>query len=269
MYFFIIPRTPLKKRTSLRQDLWQSTLQSLINQKSKNWKAIIIGDTRSDNLELDNFISLDYDNFTKKEKIKIALDYIKVNPYLNPTYLIRLDDDDIISRTILSDIDSIKVKYDCYCDRYHTYIDLMYMKISHLKNSWMPNTVIHKYEHAIKPCGSMNIPLILQDHNEYWHEYYSNRNVYWSKMEYPIYFRILTPSSITSGLSNVDDINGYNNYLKYLNGYGPWISLNSELSFFNSLLQLSNRYFSSKPKLNWIHWVFNKVKYLINIFKLR
>ena len=54
----------------------------------------------------------------------MALDYIKNNPTLNPEYLIRFDDDDIFSETILNYIEQLPLKYDCYFDKYLSLIHI-------------------------------------------------------------------------------------------------------------------------------------------------
>src|ERR1700739_1921198 len=137
MYLFIIPRTPLKYRTSLRDELWEITKKSLIEQTSKNWRAIVVGNTKNDTLNSEYFTTLDFDDYPKLNKIEKALDYIKNDLIIKPEYLIRLDDDDFISGTILAEIDKLTQKHDCYFDTYHTYIDLIYLKISQRNNDWI------------------------------------------------------------------------------------------------------------------------------------
>ena len=119
MYLFIIPRTPIKYRNSLRDELWELTKKSLLTQTSNNWQAIIIGDTKNEDLNVEHFITINYDDYTKVDKIQKALDYIKNSFIIKPEYIIRLDDDDIISRTVLTEIDKLPAKFDCYFDSYH------------------------------------------------------------------------------------------------------------------------------------------------------
>ena len=107
MFVFIIARTPVKMRNSLRDELWKISLNSLMRQTSKNWKAIIVGDTNDDRLKTEFFISLNFDEYTKKEKIQIALDYLNTNYLVKPQYLIRFDDDDIFSDSILTYIEHL------------------------------------------------------------------------------------------------------------------------------------------------------------------
>lgn len=265
MFVFIIPRVPVKMRNSLRDELWEISKKSLLNQTSQNWKAIIIGDTKSDELNNENFINLNYDEYTKSEKIEMALDYLKNNPTLNPEYLIRFDDDDIFSETILKYIEQLPKKYDCYFDEYHSYIDSVYLKISHKKNSWIPNTAVHKYEHAINECGPSKTPLIVQDHSAYWHIYYRDKDIYLTSLKQSLYYRVLTPFSITAGINPTGNID-WNKYLVYLKGYGPWINYVSKNPFYNDLLEISNDFFKTKPVLNYVHWFVNKLKHIRKIF---
>lgn len=267
MFVFIIARTPLKMRNSLREELWQISKKSLQAQTSKNWKAIVVGDTSSDELSDEFFITLNYDDYPKREKLEIALEYLKNNATLKHDYLIRFDDDDIFSETILSDMEQLSKKYDCYFDEYHTYVDSVYLKLSQIKNSWIANTAIHKYEHAITVCGKSNLPLLIQDHSEYWHIYYSDKNVYKTKRTNPVYYRILTPFSITSSKNQEAGATDWNKHLQYLKGYGPWVSLANNYPFYKGLNAISKTYFESKPIIKNSYWLFNRIKYLKNYFK--
>lgn len=262
MFIFIIPRTPVKMRNSLRDDLWEISKNSLLNQTSQNWKAIIIGDTKSDELNSDYYITLNFDEYSKREKIEMALDYLKNNPTLNPDYLIRFDDDDVFSETILKHIEQLPLKYDCYFDEYHTYIDSVYLKISHKKNAWIANTAIHKYEHAITVCGKANMPLLMQDHSEYWHIYYKDKNACKMPKKNPVYYRVLTPFSITSTSCQSNGVVNWEKHGDYLKGYGPWGNLSKSFPFFENLKKVADTYFQSKPKLNKKYWFFNKLKHI-------
>jgi len=262
MFVFIIPRVPIKMRNSLRDELWEISKKSLLNQTSKNWKAIIIGDTKQENLNSEYFITLDFDDYSKKDKIKLALDFLKDNQSFQSEYLIRFDDDDIFSKKILLDIERLPNKYDCYYDEYHVYLDSVYLKLSHKKNSWIPNTAIHKYEHAITPCGKDNIQLLMQSHNEYWHIYYQNKNVFKTQKDNPLYFRNLTPFSLTSYNSNLKGKIDWGTHLKYLKGYGPWINLSKKYFFYYDLKKISNQFFVTKPDLNQFYWFFNWLKFI-------
>ena len=265
MFVFIIPRVPVKMRNSLRDELWEISKKSLLNQTSKNWKAIIIGDVSDEYLDTEFFITLNYDQYSKQEKLYKALEYIKNHSDINPKYLIRFDDDDFFSSNALSLFELLDRPYDCFFDKYHTYVDLVYLKISYKKNSWIPNTAVHKYEHAINECGPSKTPLIVQDHSAYWHIYYRDKDIYLTSLKQSLYYRVLTPFSITAGMNPTGNID-WNKYLVYLKGYGPWINYVSKNPFYNDLLEISNDFFKTKPVLNYVHWFFNKLKHIRKIF---
>jgi hypothetical protein len=262
MFVFIIPRTPLKKQNIVRESLWNLCVKSLIIQKSKNWKAIVIG--RNDlSINDHRFIFLEHDEIDKHAKIDYAINHIKQNLSKDAKYLIRLDDDDIISPNILNQIEKLGANYDCFYDEFHNYIDLAYLKISKKKNNWMANTVVHSIENALLKCGPKNIILINQDHSAYWHIHYKNKKSYCFKKNNPIYYRILTPFSVTSLISQSKAETDWKNYLKYLKGYGPWILLSKSLVYKNDLKKISSEHFKSIPKLPFSHWIINYLKYKI------
>lgn len=265
MFVFIIARTPLSYRNYLRDQLWELTKKSLINQTCSDWKAIIVGNTTEDDLPLDKFISLDFDNYTKGDKLKIAIDFIESGKMKKPDYIIRLDDDDIFSTEILTDIVRLNDDYDCYYDEFHTYIDLVYLKISQRKKSWLPNTMIHHYNHALKKCGPDNAILILQDHSKFWHHYYLDKKVYKARRNNPLYYRILSTSSITSLFQQNDQESSWTKHLNYLKGYGPWIKLPRKFIFFKELYVISTTNYEVKPKITIKNMIYNRAKFFKNI----
>jgi len=93
-FLFIIPRTPIQFRTELREKLWNLTVQSLLNQSYNNWKALIIDDF---NLIDGKLIYINSPAIKKGEKLQAALRIIE-NWENKPDYIIRFDDDDIISQ---------------------------------------------------------------------------------------------------------------------------------------------------------------------------
>jgi len=263
MFVFVIPRTPLKYRSPLRNELWSLSKKALISQTSQNWKAIIIGDTSGDKLPGDKFYTIPGDDYNKIEKLEMSLKFIESWP-IKPDYLIRLDDDDIISPVILSFIAQLPKKYACYYDSRHACIDLVYLKISFGKNLWFANTVIHKYEHAIEKCGKHNQKILLQHHDEYWHKYYSDKNTYAIPKDKAIYYRILSPFSITSALSSTDTTVKWSEHLTYLNGYGPWVPLADRFYYYEELKKISQTFFKIKPLRNIFYWILNHIKFLNN-----
>src|SRR6185437_13897891 len=232
MFVFLIPRVPTSLRNNLREDLWELCYANLMNQTSKNWKAIVIGHLSDKIPDNHHFILLEKDDGTKIEKLKLGLNYIKNTLPQKPDYVIRLDDDDIFSKDILKTIDCKSTDFDCIYDPWHASVDLVYMKISFRNNYWLPNTVIHSYPNAIQICGPVNTELILQDHSQFWHIYYKNKNCYLTSKKKPVYYRVLSPYTITSSTSQNKDNVDWKTHNIYLDGYGPWISINKNAFFF-------------------------------------
>jgi len=258
-FLFIIPRLPLRLRNPLRSSLYLLTINSLKRQKSKNWKAIIIGDEDSQNND-DHFIYINADDYTKIDKLKIALNYLNEFPEEKPEYLIRLDSDDIISEDYLFEIEQLKETYDLYYDEYHTCLDPIYEKISYKKKFWIANTAIHKFEYAVTKCGPNMETLFLQDHDLYWHYFYKNKKTYKSSRKKPLYYRILSPFTLTSSLSENNKEIIWQKYLTYLNSYGPWVSEPSVLKIFKNNEEIK-KISLSKPEKNKLYWIFNQTKY--------
>jgi hypothetical protein len=69
MFLFIIPRTPVSKRSPLRNELWELCKKSLMQQTSKNWKTIIVGDVTGEYLDPNHFIVIDFVDQPKSEKL--------------------------------------------------------------------------------------------------------------------------------------------------------------------------------------------------------
>ena len=243
---------------------WELCKKSLLQQTSKNWKAIIVGDTEGEYLDPEYFITINFTDRPKNEKLIKALDFVENELQNKPAYIIRLDDDDIISTTILKEIEDSKIQFDCFSDKRHVYLDPVFLKVSHSLGNWIPNTAIHKYEHAIKPSGPKNEKLIIQDHAVFWHHYYADKNLIYSKTGSPLYYRVLSPTSITSGSFSVDKKIDWNLHIKYLIGYGPWINLNKNFAFYKDLEKLSSSYFSGKPEVKTSYWIYNYLKFVKN-----
>lgn len=278
-FVFIIPLTPLKASNPFRQELFQLMLKSLNKQSSDNWQAILVGEF--DKTE-GNFIYIpakalepgyvikqrSLPSATDKHfKIDVALQYISNQP-VKPKYLIRLDDDDIFSPTFLS---SIKGKeFDCFADKFHTYYDVHSGRICQNAVPWLPNTIIHKYEHAItilpggktldEPTGA----LISWSHNIAFHEYYKDKNIFYAGKEHPIYLRTITPSSV-SFTQQQDKVK----YQEYMARYGDWYyrQVPEYEPYISELGVLAEKHFGNKIKRDF--GVFQALKDNINNHFLR
>jgi hypothetical protein len=210
-FIFIIPRTPKKHKTTIRESLWKITLQSLINQSYPSWKAIVVCNDLDEPL-IDNRIIYIKSSVKKKgEKINKAIYYI-TSKKIKVDFVIRLDDDDLIMPTTLED--SLKFNFDVYADRYHTFYDLSSGLLSIDKRKWLANTVIHKASHAFKICDDTGLHVINHDHSLMWHEYYKSKIIVYSKKTSPVYIRVLNPVSVSASESN-----DYDNYLSF---FGNW-----------------------------------------------
>ncbi len=264
MFLFLIPRTPVRYRNPVREELWLLCKKALLDQTSKDWKAIVIGDTKEDDLDPNHFLNIELDDCAKIAKLTKALSFID-SWEIKPEYLIRLDDDDIFSTVFLSLVQNLPLKYDCYFDISHACIDLVYLKASNNKNTWMPNTVIHKYKYALEKCGKNNTPLILQNHDEYWHIFYADKKVFSNSRNYPIYYRILTPFSITGSAGSQEKGFNWKEHINYLNGYGPWTDLPSKFYYHKNLKEISSKYFVDRPHVSILYWMFNKIKFVKNL----
>ena len=208
-FLFITPLTPLSHRTQLRSELFQCYLQALNKQTHHNWQALLIGE---EDKKEGNCIYIKTNSVTKQEKLMDAYEFILRMPE-KPDFIIRLDDDDVISPHIL-EIACTK-KFDCYADKHHLFYDITSAMTSRQKRNWLPNTIIHKAEHALAPFGPEGKPLFTHDHSKAWHVYYKGRKIKWASKRHPVYMRILSPTSISG---KVD----YTEYSEYLKGFGKW-----------------------------------------------
>jgi hypothetical protein len=234
-FIFITTLTPIYLQTVLRRKLFELYKQALLLQEYSNWEVILIGE---ENKKEENFIYLKSNEVGKSEKLKIAYDYLeKIDA--KPDFIIRLDDDDIISPKILQYANQFD--FDCLSDQFHTYYDVTTGDMSQQKRHWLPNTVIHKFEHAMMPYGEQKIPLFMHDHSQAWHRYYADKKVHFVDRKHPVYLRIISPTTITSRMDpnkaksyvDFDEVE----YKKYLATFGKWQRFDC-LDFSNYLDQL-------------------------------
>lgn len=221
-FLFIIPQSPKSSMTPFRQSLTEISLKSLKNQTSNDWEALLIGEEERTDGNI-NYISSPYK--TKEEKLNYFADWI-LKQENKPQYIIRFDDDDLISPFILEKVSTMN--FDCYADQWHWFYDTSSGNCSRQKRRWLPNTIIHKTEYALTAFGEYNKgitssgrkPILLQnDHSQTWHQFYSNKKIVFAKKNSPIYMRVLSPSSITAGNATEFD---RKNYEKYRKGFGTW-----------------------------------------------
>ncbi|MFN5458334.1 MAG: hypothetical protein ACK5AY_00350 [Bacteroidota bacterium] len=245
-FLFVTHVTPKNKRSTLRQSLFEIYNKALLNQSYPNWKLLQIGDhdfhdTRFLKISLDS-------NLDTQKQIENIFNRSDVTKFINDSdYLIKLDDDDIISPNILERLSNFKG--DLFYDEYHSFYDVCSSKSSFQRRPWIASTAVHKTEHAlskINDSGPDNIylnSLLYTDHSQIWHKYYSDKNIQSSNKNNPVYLRVLSPTSISSGcdafpLVSNDQIN-YIKYHNYLRKFGTWnISFISDFTDYkNDLLK--------------------------------
>lgn len=258
-FVFIIPLTPSNLQSAFRRRLFEIAVSALKSQKSDNWQALLVGEYEKidGNLVYIPAVISDPDykkhfrkdeRFTDKHfKIDVALRYIN-SQAVKPKYLIRLDDDDIISPTAISRITDFS--FDCYADKYQALIDSMTGKICFGEYPWFANTIIHKYEHSVtivpvadeyQPEGS----LINGRHDVAFHKYYSDKKVFYSSKLRPLYLRTLTMDSIS--INKRDDNLRYSQWIKSYGAGWYYHKLDEFEPYVSEILKLSSEHFNAKP----------------------
>lgn len=209
-YCFIIPRTPDRYRTVVRDDLWLLTKKSLREQKFSDWTALIVYDDNEEMESDQRFEYLQSEKISKGDKIDVAIKYLQKHDL--PNFIIRLDDDDIMMPDALNNADNLT--FDVYADKEQIFYDLSSSLMSKIELPWMPNTIIHRTEHALKFFNDTGNYLINHDHSKKWHLYYQGKKIYNANLANPIYVRILSPLTVTAKREK--------DYKDYLNRYGKW-----------------------------------------------
>jgi hypothetical protein len=145
-------------------------------------------------------------------------------------YMVKLDDDDIILPHTL-EIAS-KLEFDLYADRFHTFHDLTTGRTTQQLRPWIAATCIHKKEHAITLNRGEGVAdnfinsLFYGEHGRDWIAYYAKRNIRFAHPTTPVYMRVLSPSSKSSGAvvfpaHSLADVN-LQAYAAYVRGFGSW-----------------------------------------------
>jgi hypothetical protein len=201
----------------VRKKLFGIYRQSILFQSYPNWKVLMIGDKDLSDGKFTEIKSLKED---KIAKLECAVKYIE-NLLQKPDYVIRLDDDDMISPIALET--ASKIDFDCYADSKHHFYDLVYSDYSNQKRPWLANTVIHKTEHIFAKIDKSEMPLLVHDHNLVWHNYYADKKLVFAPKNEPVYLRTLSPITTTRGLEhNSHEKTNWEEYNQYLNSFGIW-----------------------------------------------
>ncbi len=236
-FLFVVPLTPTKLLTPLRRMLFQEFIRALNNQKYSNWQALLIGEEEK---QEGNITYAKVKAESKEIKLIFAKEYI-INMVIKPDYIIRIDDDDLINPHLLEKLS--KMDFDCYADKFHTFYNITSGKICQKEKSWLANTVVHKFEHAMMEIGEDKLPILNCDHSKEWYLYYQNRNLIFAPNNHPVYLRVLSPTTVTCGIYNSKIVTVYEKYIEfkskvvklnkqsdidfkrysnYLKGFGKW-----------------------------------------------
>jgi glycosyltransferase involved in cell wall biosynthesis len=217
-FVFLVPKTPEKYLTPLRKELWDLTLLSLKSQKYSDWECLVIGETESKD---GNITFVSHKAETKRDKLLAALEILNAAP-VKPKFIIRFDDDDLISPFALER--ASKLDFDCYADKFQVHYDITTGKTCSCDYTWLANTVIHKYEHAVSTNTLNGDVLFTGDHSKLFGEYYKNKKVVYTEKDLPLYMRILSPSCLS--ISNIykGDVNAYDmvKYDQFIRSVANW-----------------------------------------------
>lgn len=236
-FVFVTCLTPSASLTPLRKELFELYKTALLKQTSGNWTVILMGE--EDKIE-GNFIYIKANTQTKEDKL-LELYNILINLEQKPKYLIRLDDDDIFSGTIIDKIERNKLNFDVYVDRYQNMFNVFNLRSLSKEFPWFPSTLIMKFEDAVAKIEYFNnLPLFVCDHDKVFHKHYSSRTVFYSQRNEPIYLRIFSPTSLSFNDSR-------NKFEKYCNSFGTWtyFSFNGYEWAEKELVKLNQEYFKS------------------------
>ena len=241
-FLFITKLTPVAKRSETRGGLIRLMERSLHAQSYPHWKALWLGEEESTK---GNIITVDVSAEDSLRLLYMRNDLKELIDWAD--YIVKLDDDDIILSHTLSL--AAKLDFDCYCDRYHTFFDLSTGLTTQQARPWIAATCIHKKEHAVtlnknggaswnqrmqKPDWQPNSgraenfihSLFYGEHGSDWIDYYKTKKLVFAQPQYPVYVRVLSPTSISSGAKKFPvhslqdvDLAAYRNYT---NQFGSW-----------------------------------------------
>ncbi|MGL4599153.1 MAG: hypothetical protein ACRCYO_16655 [Bacteroidia bacterium] len=228
-FLFVTHLTPKHKRTALRQALIDGYVRGLEAQTYPHWKVLQFGDEESVSGKFHTVFLPDSDKAEKFKNVADLLQRADVKALFDEAdYVLKLDDDDLISPTILEE--AAGKNFDCWLDRWHTFFDLSSGQITQQNRPWIAACCIHKKEHALAAyTGEGDSPvgnLLYTDHSKAWHVYYEGKNCIISDRTRPVYLRILSPSSITAGAQHgppkhAGEVN-FEKYYAYLRLFGNW-----------------------------------------------
>jgi len=260
-FLFITCLTPKHLLTPLRKDLFNLYLKALKAQTYTGWEAVLLGE---ENKEDGKIKYLKAKTITKEDKLQEAYAYLQ-QLQEKPNYIIRIDDDDLISPVILQKIVNGKKEIDCYSDFHNVLYNLYNGKMAHEAYSWMPSTIAMKYKDAVTPIDYFNnLPLFACDHDVVYHKFYSNKKVQYSEKNSPVYMRIISPTCLTLSQLTAEKKIEFGDFTKTL-GYFEFDHLNDFEPFKNDLYSLAKRHFNQdiQPNFSPVSKIINKTQHKI------
>jgi hypothetical protein len=235
-FLFITHLTPTTKRSAFRQALIDIYFSALQNQTYSDWKVMVFGEEEKTENNFHYFILEDGSREKRFEAIKKLLQKPEVKSLLDEAnYIIKLDDDDIISPILLEQLKDFHG--DLYYDRFHTFLDSSSGVITQQERPWVASTCVHKKELILSDWNGVGASpvgnLLYTDHSKTWHLFYKSKEKVAAPKESPVYLRVLSPTSITSGALNgppqsIKDVS-LEKYYEYLAGFGNWDSVSLKM----------------------------------------
>lgn len=220
-FLFLIPLTPDKDSSEMRKALRKLCFAQLSKLKASK-RVWLLSESEVDDPD---FEVIRTTGFTKEDKLYEAGFMLENQPDI-ARFLVRLDDDDLINPEVFDA--AAGGNFDCLYDPVHWFYDLSSGRCSAQKRPWIANTAIHKMEHGlatVPAAGGSRLAadtnfLFACDHSRSWHLYYGDKNTEQTDPDVPLYLRILSPRSRSSG--GGDDFEKTFPY--YLQRFGPWKS---------------------------------------------
>jgi hypothetical protein len=221
-YLFLIPLNPESASNDMRRALRKICLEqvSAIKASKKVW---LLG---TDNSLHPDFEAIKTAGRSKEDKLFEA-GFLLEREKDTARYLVRLDDDDLVNPAVF-DAAAKLPDFDCFYDHTHWFYDMSSGRCSTQQRPWIPNTAIHRMEHAMMKvpalggstlAGDDNF-LFACDHSRAWHAYYTGMNLVKADQNNPLYLRVLSPRSRSAGGS--DEFQETFPY--YLQRFGTWKS---------------------------------------------
>lgn len=231
---FLTHLTPIKKRTKLRQSLIELWWYAIHQQTYQNFKLLIVSEDKIETLFQNKIQNILWLQIKDKNNIRSELEKLYeskevIDFIMKSEYTIKLDDDDIISPTIVQN--TIHKNFDICYDEWHTFYDICSGRITQQKRPWIASTCIHKTscvfsKHTDNEKENIYTNSIMYtDHSQVWHRFYSNKNKWITSPQHPVYMRVLSPTSKTAAspkpIRKFEDID-FKAYHTYLKTFGYW-----------------------------------------------